>query len=264
MLTLALCRHICERILRLCHMETNTSFDDERGRTDGKRRQKVRLFSSIRAKRRRRTTTQKTPLITRSEKDDRFGTHFCLSLSLSSKWKDFELTHMYALLRASSPPPGPWLRERRHHRRRGQALPERPIRPSERDQQRRRVRPTAKIHRRVGRPRDGRPRRSARGRHSRKLRRLRGDFERALKLRPTHGIRERVLSDRIQRKRRSVTRDREHGREIDARPRGARRLGLRRRARKKGGFETAARERREMMCVPPHAVRLSRNTIHST
>ena len=259
-------------------METNTSFDDdERGRTDGKRRQKVRrrkrrlkrrLFSRsiIRAKRRRRRRiTQKTPLITRSKKDDRFGTHFCLSLSLSSKWKDFELTHMYALLRASSPPPGPWLRERRHHRRRGQALPERPIRPSERDQQRRRVRPTAKIHRRVGRPRDGRPRRSARGRHSRKLRRLRGDFERALKLRPTHGIRERVLSDRIQRKRRSVTRDREHGREVDARPRGARRLGLRRRARKKGGgFETAARERREMMCVPPHAVRLSRNTIHST
>ena len=260
-------------------METNTSFDDdERGRTDGKRRQKVRrrkrrlkrrLFSrsNIRAKRRRRRRrTQKTPLITRSKKDDRFGTHFCLSLSLSSKWKDFELTHIYirARARVSSPPPGPWLRERRHHRRRGQALPERPIRPSERDQQRRRVRPTAKIHRRVGRPRDGRPRRSARGRHSRKLRRLRGDFERALKLRPTHGIRERVLSDRIQRKRRSVTRDREHGREVDARPRGARRLGLRRRARKKGGFETAARERREMMCVPPHAVRLSRNTIHST
>ena len=251
-------------------METNTSFDDdERGRTDGKRRQKVRrrkrrlkrrLFSRsiIRAKRRRRRRrTQKTPLITRSKKDDRFGTHFCLSLSLSSKWKDFELTHIYirARARVSSPPPGPWLRERRHHRRRGQALPERPIRPSERDQQRRRVRPTAKIHRRVGRPRDGRPRRSARGRHSRKLRRLRGDFERALKLRPTHGIRERVLSDRIQRKRRSVTRDREHGREVDARPRGARRLGLRRRARKKGGgFETAARERREMMCVPPHAV----------
>ena len=113
MLTLALCRHICERILRLCHMETNTSFDDdERGRTDGKRRQKVRrrkrrlkrrLFSRsiIRAKRRRRRRiTQKTPLITRSKKDDRFGTHFCLSLSLSSKWKDFELTHIYTRARA--------------------------------------------------------------------------------------------------------------------------------------------------------------------
>ncbi len=148
---------------------------------------------------------------------------------------------------ASSPPPGPWLRERRHHRRRGQALPERPIRPSESDQ--RRVRRTAKIHRRVGRPRDGRPRRSARGRHSRKLRRLRGDFERALKLRPTHGIRERVLSDRIQRKGRSVTRDREHGREVDARPRGARRLGLRRRARKGPRETAAAGERREMIYI---------------
>ena len=146
-LTLAFCRHICERI-ETPQMETNTSFDDERGRTDGKRRQKVRrrkrrlkrrLFSrsNIRAKRRRRRRrTQKTPLITRSKKDDRFGTHFCLSLSLSSKWKDFELTHIYirARARVSSPPPGPWLRKRRHHRRRGQALPERPIRPSERDQ----------------------------------------------------------------------------------------------------------------------------------
>ena len=119
---------------------------------------------------------QKTRLITRSKKDDRPG-RICPSLTLSSKWKDFELTHIYnARARVSSPPPGPWLRERRHHRRRGQAL--------SRNDRYDRLRETSSDEG-DGQPQksskggsscDGRPRRSARGRRLRKLSATSGRF----------------------------------------------------------------------------------------
>lgn len=88
---------------------------------------------------------------------------------------------------------GPRLWERGHYRRRGQTLSKRPVRNFARE--RRRKRPTSKIHRRLGRPRHRRPRRSARGRRARKLWRFRGDFKLALKFRPENWVCEGILFD---------------------------------------------------------------------